>query len=49
MNGLGVWIFASVFLICETVMYLKGHNTLLFTHKTEAEKALRDRKARGEE
>jgi len=40
MTGIGFWIFFSVFWACETIMYLKGHNTLLFNHKTEAEKAI---------
>lgn len=43
----GFWIFLSVFWICETVMYLKGHDTFLFTHKTDAEKKARDKALEG--
>lgn len=39
---MGFWIFLSVFWACETYMYVKGHNTFLFTHKTKAEKTSRD-------
>jgi len=38
---LGMWIFLSVVWACDTAMYLKGHDTLLFKHKTDAEKAIR--------
>ena len=37
------WLFLSVFWACETAMYLKGHNTVLFSHKTDAEKAIRSK------
>lgn len=43
MMGLGFWIFLSVFWACETAMYLKGHNTFLYCHKTAEEKAIRAR------
>lgn len=42
--GMGYWVFLSVFWACETVMYLRGHETFLFKHKTDTEKALADRK-----
>ena len=46
---LGFWIFLSVFWVCETWMYLRGHNTFLFTHKTDSEKADRDRQTGNQE
>jgi len=39
------WIFFAVFWICETYLYSQGHNTVIFTHKTPAEKAIRDKKS----
>ncbi len=42
---MGFWIWFSVFWVCEAWLYSKGHDTLLFTHKTEAEKAIRDKQA----
>ena len=41
MATLGFYIFLSVFWICETWMYVKGHDTFLFKHKTDEEKKLR--------
>jgi hypothetical protein len=38
---LGFWIFVSVVWACDTAMYLKGHNTMLFKHKTPEELAIR--------
>lgn len=43
---LGFWIFLSVFWACETAMYLKGHSTFLFKHKTPEEKSVRERQIR---
>lgn len=48
MMELGFWIFLSVLWICETQMYLRGHDTFLFTHKTKEEKKIRDRAVNGE-
>lgn len=40
MNGwTAFWLFLAVFTVCECVIYLKGHDTALWSHKTEEEKA----------
>jgi hypothetical protein len=39
------WIFFAVFWVCETYLYSQGHDTFIFTHKTPAEKAIRDKKS----
>ncbi len=39
------WIFASVVWACDAYLYSKGHNTLLFKHKTDHEKAIRARQS----
>lgn len=44
----GFWIFLAVAYACDTWLYSKGHDTLFHSHKTEAEKAIRDRQAKGE-
>lgn len=31
------WIFAAVYVVCDTYLYSKGHDTLLWQHKTPAE------------
>ena len=33
----GFWMFMSVYIICETVMYLNGHETFFWKHKTAFE------------
>lgn len=43
MSWFGFWIFLAVYVACEAWLYSKGHNTFFFTHKTDAEKAIRDR------
>jgi len=40
LSWLGFWIFLSVFVMCDSWIYEKGHNTFLQTHKTDAEKEL---------
>jgi len=45
LHWLGFWIFMSVFLVCDTWLYSKGHDTFFHTHKTVAEKAIRDGQA----
>lgn len=40
---MGFWIWLSVFWACEAWLYSRGHETFLFTHKTKAEKAIRDK------
>lgn len=31
------WLFATVFVVCDTWLYSKGHNTFFWEHKTPAE------------
>ncbi len=38
----GFWIFLSVFFYVEHRVYLAGHNTLFFHHKTDEEKRIRE-------
>lgn len=42
LGDLGFWIFVAVVWYCDYRMYVAGHDTLLFTHKTKLEKKLRD-------
>ena len=42
------WVFFAVFWYCDHKQYMAGHDTWLFTHKTEAEKKIRDRLANGD-
>ena len=37
------WLFAAVFVICDTWLYSQGHETMLWTHKTKEEKAIQQR------
>ena len=37
MSWLGFWIFMSVYVICEAVLYSHGHDTLFWQHRTDAE------------
>ena len=37
---LGFWIFAAVFVACDSYVYLQGHNSFFQTHKTPQEKEL---------
>lgn len=39
----GFWIFMAVFIFCEVKMYLAGHDTFFFEHKTDAEKKLQQK------
>lgn len=43
MEWFGFWIFASVCVAVDAWLYSKGHEGFLFSHKTDAEKAIRDR------
>lgn len=37
-NGwFGFWLFMSVYIICEAVMYMHGHETAFWKHKTPVE------------
>lgn len=37
------WLCVAVFVICEAVIYLHGHDTCLWQHKTPIEKALQEK------
>jgi hypothetical protein len=40
-NGwFGFWIFMTVFLLCDTYLYSKGHETMFWKHKTVEEKQI---------
>jgi len=43
------WIFISVVWYCDHKQYLAGHDTFFFTHKTDAEKKIRDNIANGKQ
>lgn len=40
MEWFGFWIFLSVCVAVDGWLYSKGHNTMFFSHKTDAEKEL---------
>lgn len=41
MNGWAAfWIMCAVYIVCEACLYSQGHETLLWKHKTPAEKAI---------
>lgn len=42
MEWFGFWIFASVFVACDTWLFSKGYNSVLWTWKTKEEKELRE-------
>lgn len=46
MEWFGFWIFLTVFVVVDAWLYSKGHDGWFFTHKTEAEKKIRDRQTR---
>lgn len=33
----GFWIFMTVYCVCEAVMYMNGHDTFFWVHKTAEE------------
>lgn len=37
----GFWIFCAVYLYVDHIQYLKGHDTLFFSHKTPEEERIR--------
>lgn len=41
MEWLGFWIFASVFLACDTWLFSKGYNSIFWSWKTAEELQLR--------
>jgi len=48
LTGLGFWIFMATLVYVSHKQYMAGHDTFFFTHKTDAEKAIRDKISRGE-
>lgn len=36
----GFWIFMTVFLLCDTYLYSRGHETMFWKHKTVEEKQI---------
>lgn len=46
MAWFGFWIFLAVFVAVDAWLYSKGHEGFLFTHKTPAEKAIREKCAK---
>jgi hypothetical protein len=40
MAWLGFWIFLSVLAVCDTWLFSKGYESILWERKTEAEKQL---------
>lgn len=47
MEWLGFWIFASVFLACDTWLFSKGYNSLFWDWKTKEEQQLRQKAIEG--
>ena len=40
LSWLGFFIFLAVFVVCDSWIYSKGHDSFFQTHKTDAEKEL---------
>lgn len=49
MEWLGFWIFASVFLACDTWLFSKGYNSIFWDWKNDKELALRDAAVKSQE
>jgi hypothetical protein len=47
MEWLGFWIFASVFLVCDTWLFSKGYNSFFWDWKTSEEQQLRKKAIEG--
>jgi hypothetical protein len=39
-GAFGFWLFLSVYVVCEAIMYMHGHETLFWKHKTPEEKQI---------
>ena len=39
------WLFMCVFMVCDSWLYSKGHNTFFWKHQTEAELQIQKRAA----
>lgn len=40
------WLMCAVYIASEAVLYSKGHETLLWQHKTPAEKAIQEKQSK---
>lgn len=40
----GFWLFMTVYIIIEAVMYFNGHDTYFWKHKTQAELTIQQSK-----
>lgn len=49
MAWLGFWIFLSVFLACDTYLFVKGYDSVLWTAKTDEEKQIREKIRKSDE
>jgi len=48
-NGLfGFWMFMIVYICIEAVMYMKGHDTYFWRHKTPIEIQLQEKELKNE-
>lgn len=41
----GFWLFLTVYIVIEGVMYLQGHDTFFWAHKTPTELALQQKQS----
>jgi len=49
MEWLGFWIFLSVFVACDTYLFSKGYNSVIWTAKTDEEKEIRKKLRKSDE
>lgn len=42
-GAFGFWIFMTVFLVCDTYLYSRGHETFFWSYKTPEEKKLQQK------
>lgn len=43
------WMVVAIYIVCECIIYLNGHDTLLWQHKTGEEKALQQKAIGGKQ
>jgi hypothetical protein len=43
MGWLGFWIFLSVLVWCDTYLFAKGYDSVVWTAKTDHEKEIREK------
>lgn len=46
---LGFWVFVSTLVVCDTWVYVMGHESVLHKHRTIGEKAIRSKQTGLEE